>query len=112
MSLTWWGHQAHDEVSDEIVDRVHKRVNEGGMGLIVLHSAHYSKIFKKLMGTSCELKTREANEKERIWVIEHGHPITRGLPEYFEIPQTEMYGEPFDVPTPDTLVFVSWVPGW
>jgi len=109
--LIWWGHAAHDEVSDEIVERVHERVIMGGMGLIALHSAHYSKIFKKLMGTSCMLKTREADEKERIWVIEQSHPIARGLPEYFEIPQTEMYGEPFDVPAPDTLVFVSWFQG-
>ena len=109
--LTWWGHIAHDQVRDDIVERVHERVNMGGMGLIALHSAHYSKIFKKLMGTSCMLKTREADEKERIWVIEQGHPIARGLPEYFEIPQTEMYGEPFDVPAPDTLVFVSWFQG-
>lgn len=109
--LTWWGHIAHDQVSDDIVDRVRARVNMGGMGLIVLHSGHYSKIFKSLMGTTCMLKTREADEKERIWVIEQGHPIARGLPEYFEIPQTEMYGEPFDVPAPDTLVFVSWFQG-
>ena len=109
--LTWWGHAAHDRVSDEIVERVHEWVNMGGMGLIALHSAHYSKIFKKLMGTSSMLKTREADEKERIWVIEQGHPIAAGLPEYFEIPQTEMYGEPFDVPAPDTLVFVSWFQG-
>ena len=109
--LTWWGHAAHDQVDDEIVERVHERVNMGGMGLIVLHSAHYSKIFRRLMGTTCMLKTREADEKERIWVIDQGHPIAAGLPEYFEIPQTEMYGEPFDVPAPDTLVFVSWFQG-
>ena len=109
--LTWWGHIAHDQVSDDIVERVRERVNMGGMGLIVLHSGHYSKIFKSLMGATCMLKTREADEKERIWVIEQGHPIARGLPEYFEIPQTEMYGEPFDVPAPDTLVFVSWFQG-
>ena len=110
--LTWWGHIAHDQVSDEIVDRVHERVNAGGMGLIALHSAHYSKIFKKLMGTSCMLKTREADEKERLWVIEQGHPIARGLPEYFEIPQTEMYGEPFDVPAPGYTGVHELVPGW
>lgn len=109
--LAWWGHAAHDQVSDEIVERVHERVNLGGMGLIALHSSHYSKIFKKLMGASCMLKTREADEKERIWVIDQSHPIANGLPEYFEIPQTEMYGEPFDVPAPDALVFVSWFQG-
>ena len=81
------------------------------MGLIVLHSAHYSKPFTGLMGTSCSLKWREAGEKERLWVIEHGHPIVEGLGEYFEIEHAEMYGEPFDIPEPDTLIFVSWFPG-
>jgi trehalose utilization protein len=108
--LTWWGHMAHSEVSDEIVDRVHKRVLKG-MGLIVLHSGHLSKIFKRLMGTSCDLKWREANERERIWVVNPGHPIAAGLGEYFEIPQEEMYGEFFDIPEPDSLVFVSWFQG-
>jgi trehalose utilization protein len=108
--LTWWGHAAHNEVKDEIVDRVKKRVLDG-MGLIVLHSGHFSKIFKKLMGTSCDLKWREAGEKERLWVIDPSHPIAAGLPEYFEIPHTEMYGERFDIPAPDELVFVSWFEG-
>ncbi len=108
--LTWWGHMAHGEVSDEIVDRVHKRVLEG-MGLIVLHSGHFSKVFKRLMGTSCDLKWREADEKERIWVVEPGHPIADGLGPYIEIPKAEMYGERFDIPAPDTLVFVSWFEG-
>lgn len=108
--LTWWGHMAHGEVADEIVDRVHKRVING-MGLIVLHSGHFSKIFKKLMGTTCDLKWRESTDKERIWVVEPGHPIAKGLPPYFEIPHEEMYGERFDIPAPDTLVFVSWFTG-
>ncbi len=108
--LTWWGHAAHGEVKDEIVNRVHARVLDG-MGLICLHSAHYSKLFRKLMGTTCSLKWREAGEKERLWVIEHGHPIVDGLGEYFEIEHAEMYGEPFDIPEPDTLIFISWFPG-
>jgi trehalose utilization protein len=108
--LTWWGHQAHDEVANEIVDRVQQRVLDG-MGLIVLHSGHFSKIFKRLMGTTCNLKWREIGEKERIWVVEPGHPIAAGLGEYFEIPQAEMYGEHFDIPAPDTLVFISWFQG-
>jgi trehalose utilization protein len=108
--LTWWGHMAHDEVKDEVVECVHQRVLEG-MGLIVLHSGHYSKIFKRLMGTRCELKWREAGERERLWIIEPGHPIAAGLGEYFEIPHVEMYGERFDIPAPDTLVFVSWFQG-
>jgi trehalose utilization protein len=109
--LIWWGHMAHDDVQDDIVNRVQKRVLEDGMGLIVLHSGHFSKIFKRLMGTSCNLKWREAAEKERIWVVEPGHPIAAGLDEYFEIPHAEMYGERFDIPAPDTLVFVSWFQG-
>lgn len=108
--LLWWGHQAHERVQDEIVDRVQKRVLEG-MGLVVLHSGHLSKIFRRLMGTSGMLKWREMGEKERIWVVEPGHPIAVGLNEYFEIPQAEMYGEHFDIPAPDTLVFISWFQG-
>lgn len=108
--LIWWGHIAHDEVSDEVVGKIYDRVIDG-MGLIVLHSAHYSKIFRKLMGTNCNLKWRVVGEKERLWVIEPGHPIAEGLEEYFEIPNTEMYGERFDIPTPDQLVFISWFEG-
>jgi trehalose utilization protein len=108
--LTWWGHLAHGEVKDEIVERVHKRVLEG-MGLIVLHSAHFSKIFKKLMGTSCDLKWREADDNERIWVVNPSHPIAEGLGECIELENEEMYGEHFDIPAPDSLVFVSWFKG-
>lgn len=109
--LTWWGHMAHGEVRDEIVARVQRRVVDGGMGLIVLHSGHFSKIFKALMGTSCNLKWREANEKERLWVVEPGHPIAEGLPEHFELEHEEMYGERFDIPAPDALVLCSWFQG-
>jgi len=108
--LTWWGHAAHQEVSDEVVERVHQQVLDG-MGLIVLHSGHYSKIFKRLMGTSCSLKWREAAERERLWVVEPGHPIAAGMSEYIEIEAAEMYGERFDVPAPETLVFSSWFEG-
>jgi trehalose utilization protein len=108
--LIWWGHMAHHEVSDEVVARVYARILEG-MGLIVLHSGHFSKIFTKLMGSTCNLKWREIGEKERIYVVEPGHPIAQGLGEYFEIPHTEMYGERFDIPAPDTLVFLSWFAG-
>ncbi|MGA8655005.1 MAG: ThuA domain-containing protein [Chthoniobacterales bacterium] len=108
--LIWWGHLAHNQVSDQVVDRVQKRVLEG-MGLVVLHSGHYSKIFKRLLGTSCSLTWREAGEKERVWVCNPGHPIAQGLSTYFEIPHEEMYGEPFGVPSPDELVFMSWFQG-
>ncbi|MCX8162872.1 MAG: ThuA domain-containing protein [Candidatus Bathyarchaeota archaeon] len=109
--LIWWGHRAHDRVSDEVVDRVHRRVVFEGMGLIILHSAHLSKIFRRLMGTSCRLKWREAGERERVWVVAPWHPIADGLGEYFEIEHSEMYGEPFDIPPPDQLVFISWFKG-
>jgi trehalose utilization protein len=108
--LTWWGHQAHDEVDDAVVERVHEHVLDG-MGLIVLHSGHYSKIFKRLMGTRCDLRWRELPEKERLWVVDPSHPIADGLPEYFELPATEMYGEHFDIPQPDQLVLISWFAG-
>lgn len=108
--LTWWGHVAHAEVSDAVVARVHKRVLEG-MGLIVLHSAHYSKIFKRLLGTSCSLTWREAGERERLWVCNPGHPIAAGIDRCFELPHEEMYGEPFGIPTPDEQVFISWFEG-
>lgn len=108
--LTWWGHMAHGEVDDEIVKRVQKRVLEG-MGLIVLHSGHFSKIFQALMGTTCNLKWREANETERLWVVQPGHPIAEGLGQYIEIEKEEMYGEFFDIPQPDELIFISWFEG-
>lgn len=109
--LLWWGHAAHDRVDDVIVERVHRRVL-AGMGLVALHSGHASKIFQRLMGTTCMLRWREAGEKERIWIVNPGHPITAGLEgEFFEIPAAEMYGEYFDIPEPDELIFISWFAG-
>ncbi len=90
--------------------KVQRRVLDG-MGLVVLHSGHHSKIFKTLMGTTCNLKWREANDKERLWVVNPSHPIVDGIGEYIEIPQEEMYGEFFDIPQPDDLIFVSWFTG-
>lgn len=109
--LIWWGHMAHDEVQDEIADKVRDRVLQG-MGLIVLHSGHGSKVFERLLGTKTgALKWRDDGEKERVWVIEHGHPIADGLGEYIEISKEEMYGERFEIPSPDELVFISWFEG-
>jgi trehalose utilization protein len=108
--LFWWGHKAHGQVSDEVVEKIFRRVTEG-MGFVALHSAHESNVFKRLLGTSGALTWREASEKERIWVVDPGHPIADGLDEYFELPKTEMYGEPFDIPKPDALVFISWFQG-
>ena len=104
--LIWWGHMRHHLVPDEVVDRVHKHVLSG-MGLIVLHSGHYSKIFKKLMGTTCSLKWR-ADERERIWTIMPNHPIAAGVDETFVLDPEEMYGERFDIPTPDNVIFLGW----
>lgn len=108
--LLWWGHAAHGEVRDDIVEKIAARVHEG-MGLIVLHSGHFSKIFKRLMGTPCALKWREAGERERFWVVNPRHPIAAGLPEHFELEHEEMYGEPFSVPEPLETVFISWFAG-
>jgi len=108
--LVWWGHKAHNEVADAVVERVQRRVLNG-MGLIVLHSGHFSKLFMRLMGTSCNLKWRESGDYERLWVVAPEHPIAVGLDEYVEIEHEETYGEPFEVPPPETLVFVSWFSG-
>ena len=108
--LIWWGHMAHDKVPDEVVDRVYEAVLSG-MGLIVLHSGHHSKIFKKLMGTPCNLSWREDGDMERIWVVNPAHPIAKGLDSYFEIEHEEMYGEPFRIPEPDETVFIGWYEG-
>ena len=108
--LTWWGHAAHDRVSDEVIARVHARVLEG-MGLVVLHSGHWSKLFKRVLGTSCALCWREAGERERVWVVDPGHPIAEGIDRCIELENSEMYGEPFGIPTPDELVFLSWFQG-
>jgi trehalose utilization protein len=104
--LTWWGHAAHDQVADEVVDRVQEAVL-GGMGLVVLHSGHYSKIFQRLLGTSCGLQWRNEGERELVWTVDPAHPIARGVPQPIVIEAQEMYGEVFDIPAPDELVFIS-----
>lgn len=107
--MLWWGHMAHGQVPDEIVDRVQKAVLKG-MGLIVLHSGHHSKIFRRLMGTTCDLRWRD-NDRERVWCCNPSHPIAAGIPEYFELENEEMYGEHFTIPTPDELIFIGWFAG-
>jgi trehalose utilization protein len=104
--LTWWGHAAHEEVDDAVVAGVHQRVLDG-MGLVALHSAHYSKIFKALMGTSCALRWRNEGERELVWTVAPGHPVAAGVPQPLVIDAQEMYGEHFDIPQPDELVFIS-----
>ena len=108
--LFWWGHCAHAKVDDGLVDRIQKRVLEG-MGLVVLHSGHYSKIFRRMLGTHCSLRWREVGEKERVWVVDKDHPIAAGVPDSFVVPHTEMYGEPFGIPPEAHVVFISWYEG-
>lgn len=109
-TLIWWGHQAHDEVSDAVAGRVQQAVLSG-MGLVVLHSAHFSKPFRLLMGTNCSLKWRVADDRERLWNLEPSHPIMAGIPDYIELEREEMYGERFDIPDPDELLMLSWFSG-
>jgi len=105
--LTWWGHMAHKEVADAVVERVCDRVL-AGMGLLVLHSGHFSKVFKRLMGTTCDLKWREhENEREILWVTRPGHPLVAGIDDHFILDHEEMYGEFFDIPEPEQTVLIS-----
>jgi trehalose utilization protein len=108
--LTWWGHAKHAEVDDQVVDRVHQRVL-GGMGLLVLHSGHFAKIFTRLMGTTCSLAWRNSADTELVWTVAPAHPIARGVPHPIVIGEQEMYGEYFDIPVPDGLVFLSTFSG-
>ncbi len=109
--LMWWGHMRHHEVKDEVVERIMNRVIFGGMGLIAMHSAHYSKIFKKLMGAPCSLHWRAYNEKARVWTVAPLHPIAQGVPLEFPLESEEMYGEYFSIPKPDDIVFITWYKG-
>jgi trehalose utilization protein len=104
--LTWWGHLHHGDVADDVAAAVQQRVLDG-MGLVVLHSGHLSKPFKRLMGTSCNLRWREADDRELVWTVNPQHPVAREVPPVFAIDRQEMYGEFFDVPAPDELVFIS-----
>jgi trehalose utilization protein len=109
--LIWWGHKYHHKVDDGIVEKVRQRVLSG-MGLILLHSSHASKIFQRLAGTNTNrLRWRDAGELERVWFVSPAHPIAKGLPEYFEVPKSEMYGEYFHIPEPDDLITISWYEG-
>ncbi|WP_411374590.1 ThuA domain-containing protein [Arthrobacter sp. MPF02] len=104
--LLWWGHKAHHEVSDAVVERVHRHVL-GGMGLLVLHSGHFAKVFTRLLGTSCSLAWRNEGERELVWTVKPSHPIAEGVDSPIVIPEQEMYGELFDIPDPDDLIFIS-----
>ena len=108
--LFWWGHCRHDDVPDEVVDRVERRVKEG-MGIIFLHSAHFSKAIKRLLGTPCSLRWREMREAERLWICNMNHPIAQGIEQGFRLTAEEMYGEYFNIPQPDDIIFLGWFQG-
>lgn len=104
--LLWWGHVAHEHVADDVVERVHRHVL-GGMGLLALHSAHFAKIFTRLLGTTCSLQWRNDGERELVWTVKPSHPIAAGVQSPLVIEKQEMYGELFDIPEPDDLIFIS-----
>ncbi len=105
--LLWWGHLAHREVDDKLVEKIRIRVYEGKMGLVVLHSGHHSKVFKTIVGATANLSWGR-NEKEIVWNLMPQHPIAAGIPDHFILESEELYGEPFYIPQPDQLVFGSW----
>ena len=105
--LFWWGHEKHELVDDDAVERVVRKVREEGMGFVSLHSSLTSKPFIALMGTSCKIGSfRVDGEMERVHVVAPHHPIADGVRD-FVITETEMYGEPFDVPNPKEVIFES-----
>lgn len=109
--LVWWGHRAHHEVTDALAEQIAERVRAGGMGFVALHSAHFAKPFVRLLGTPCTLLHADRGEREEITVTAPDHPIAAGLGDGFAIERSEMYGEPFDIPEPDTVVFESTFEG-
>jgi trehalose utilization protein len=104
--LVWWGHMAQESVADERAEAVRRRVLDG-MGLVVLHSGHLAKPFRLLMGTACMLRWREGDDRSVVWTVDPGHALAAGVPNPLVIPADEMYCEPFGIPAPDELVFVS-----
>jgi trehalose utilization protein len=107
--LIWWSHARQDDVTDENVRRVTAHVH-AGMGFIALHSAHFSKTFRALMGTPCTLNWRE-NDSEKLFCILPSHPIAQGVPQCIDLPHEELYGEPFFIPKPDDVIFLGWFAG-
>ena len=105
--LIWWGHMAHHEVPDALVEKIRHRVYTKGMGLIVLHSGHHSKVFRQVVGTNGNLSWGR-DQKEIVWNLLPSHPIAAGIPDHFTLETEELYCEPFYVPQPDSLVFGSW----
>lgn len=106
--LIWWGHKKHGDVKDELVDKIEKRVKEEGMGFIALHSAHFAKPNKRLMGTPCSFAAYVCDNKEDIVsVVLPDHPICKGVAKTFTVPNEERYSDPYAVPKPDAVPLVG-----
>ncbi len=105
--LIWWGHMAHGEVNDSLVTKIQRRVLLGKMNFIALHSAHHSKPFRAILGTTGNL-TWGRNQREIMWNLLPTHPIAEGIPQSFFIESEELYSEPFVIPQPDELIFGAW----
>lgn len=104
--LIWWGHQEHEKVSDEVVERVKRHVLNG-MGFIPLHSSHLCKVLRVLLGTSLSLRWNN-EDTEKLICVNPGHPIAEGIYEPIILEKEEMYGEYFDIPKPDDIIFLGW----
>ena len=111
--LIWWGHARHGQVTEETARRIYTQVHERGMGLILLHSAHYSKPLQWTLAASGHLKggwrVTSPPDREEITVCAPRHPIAEGVRD-FTLESEEMYGAPFEVPAPQCVVFQSHFP--
>ncbi len=110
--VVWWGHLRHDDLPADRSRAIVDRVKAAKIGFVALHASCGSRPFRGLMGTTCEPGGwRDDGRPERIEFKAPDHPIARGV-EPFTIPQSAMFAEPFEVPAPESVVFVSnWGPG-
>ncbi len=105
--LVWWGRFRHEEVPDDRVLAISERVRSGQLGFVALHASCQSKPFRALMDGPCELGGwRDDGRPETIAIAEPDHPLAIGV-EPFTLPRSIMYAEPFAVPEPESVVFVS-----
>lgn len=104
--LLWWSHMRHEDLLSATVDRVVSAV-EHGLGLVALHSAISSPVFRRLVGTTGGFGGWRHGDREVLWTVDPSHPICRGVEFPVVMPQQEMYSEPANLPTPDELVFIS-----
>ncbi|MDA1191131.1 MAG: ThuA domain-containing protein [Candidatus Poribacteria bacterium] len=106
--LFWWSHIRNGDLSEDVNARVVKHVLARGMGFVPIHSALFAKPFQTILGCTGNIGGWDHNQApENVYVIDQNHPIAEGLGAKFVLPETEMYVEPFDVPPPDELIFIS-----